>query len=77
MDRDESAADRIRPILKAMERSIEHARRERTHDEPEPASEIDQPERDEQRDVEPAPEAQEFDPTKMKARPKRRFLTQH
>ncbi len=38
MEQSRSAAERIRPILQAMERSIETARRRRLHDSQQPTS---------------------------------------
>lgn len=63
MDKSRAAAERVRPILQAMERSIDSARRRRLHETP---------------DADPASQAQHPDPTgngdsapRTKARPKR------
>jgi len=70
MDKSKSAADRIRPILQAMERSIDAARAARTHQgRPAPASPPEAIEVDD----EPRPTGK-VDPetaSRMRARPKR------
>lgn len=70
MDKSKSAAERIRPILQAMERSIDAARAARTHQgrpvPPAPPAEI--PEEDEPR---PTGKVDPETASRMRARPKR------
>ena len=62
MDQSRSAAERIRPILQAMERSIEMARRQRLHDSQGPAT---------RGPSEPLEMTSEKPAPRLKARPKR------
>ena len=62
MEQSKSAAERIRPILQAMDRSIEAARRRRLHDSQRPTS----------RGPSEPPEMASDEPARrLKARPKR------
>lgn len=72
MEQSRSTADRIRPILKAMERSIESARRNRLHDPSMPSGNhaTEQP-LDQNPDAGVAP----LEGTRQKARPKRPSIT--
>ncbi|MHC4106732.1 MAG: hypothetical protein ACYSTY_01470 [Planctomycetota bacterium] len=62
MEQSRSAAERIRPILQAMERSIETARRRRLHDSQGPSS---------RGPSEPLERASDQPAPRLKARPKR------
>ena len=67
MDTHHTAADRIRPILRAMERSIDSARRNRVHGQ----GEVRQPALPPPMAAVPATPGHTADAPRLKARPKR------
>ena len=78
--RNKDAADRIRPFLRAMERSIEEARSDRTdtpapQHQTAPTSATDETTFPTRLNPDAGDTAQEFDPRRLKARPKRRLAS--
>lgn len=72
MDRQKPVADRIRPILEAMERSIDSARRKRCNNDPTPTPPSNRPNGSHESGADlPHPSSGDESPPRLKARPKR------